>query len=56
MAALGGKAQTSSKEVTLKTTAGDIRILEVIVPEEPKVEPKQPAKPSRPAKKRPRIK
>lgn len=56
MAALGGKAQTSSKEVTLKTTAGDIRILEVIVPEEPKVEPKQPAKPSRPAKKRPKIK
>lgn len=26
MVALGGRAQTSTKEVTLKTTAGDIRI------------------------------
>jgi len=34
----------------------DIRILSVVVPEEPKVEPKQSTKPSRPAKKRPRIK
>ena len=56
MVALGGRAQTSTKEVTLKTTAGDIRILSVVVPEEPKVEPKQSTKPSSPAKKRPRIK
>ncbi len=31
----------------------DIRILEVLVPEEPKPEPKQPARPSKPSKKKP---